>query len=369
MNRPGILKLAVKSLVVLAFTAAIVISASLVSASKAQSPASPPATTSITSAECMVCHGNKDLSIVLPSGDKLSLYSDPALMQSSVHKVLNCTDCHSDIVSFPHPARQFDSLRSFRVAEYEACKSCHFVEYTKTVDSVHFSALSQGIRNAPLCTDCHGSHGITPPDQPRLRISQTCSACHQTEYNTYADSVHGSALISNGNPDVPVCTDCHQVHNIQNPTTAEFRVQSVQLCVKCHSDPKVMDKYGISTQVQATYLESFHGMAIFLAGQNTKNQDIKEPVCTDCHGTHDIQLVTASTSPVIKANLLATCQECHAGAGTNFPTSWIGHYEPSLHRDPAVFAIRWFYRLLIPFILGGLLVHLLLDLWKTVTNR
>jgi len=130
-----------------------------------------------------------------------------------------------------------------------------------------------------------------------------------------------------------------------------------------------MSKYGISTDVATTYLESFHGMSVFLSGESGDKRDVKEPVCTDCHGVHDIQMVTDSTSPVLKANLSQTCAKCHAGATPNFPDSWIGHYEPSLDKQPAVFLIRWFYRLLVPFIIGGLGVHILLDLWRVITNK
>ncbi|MEW6033358.1 MAG: cytochrome c3 family protein [Chloroflexota bacterium] len=321
-------------------------------------------------AECLACHGIKELSVTLPSGERLNLYIDQGSLSTSVHSGrLICSDCHRDSTSYPHPKREFRSLREYSVAQYELCKRCHFANYTKTLDSVHYERLSQGDLKTPICTDCHGAHNVTRPDVPRSLVSQTCSHCHTAVYSAYAGSVHGAALLAESNPDVPVCTDCHRVHNIQDPLTAEFHVQSVQLCSRCHSDRQVMDKYGISTNVTSTYLRSFHGMSVFLSGEHGERRTISEPVCTDCHGVHDIEPVSSPTSPVIKANLAQTCAKCHTDATPNFPSSWGGHYEPSLQKAPAVFLIRWFYRILIPFIIGGLAVHILLDLWRVVTNR
>jgi hypothetical protein len=89
-------------------------------------------------------------------------------------------------------------------------------------------------------------------------------------------------------------------------------------------------------------------------------------VCTDCHGVHDIQAVNSPSSPVIKANLVTTCQKCHRDATANFPTAWLSHYEPTVNKAPLVFLVRTLYLVMIPFIVVGLLIHVFLDLWRTV---
>ncbi len=65
---------------------------------------------------------------------------------------------------------------------------------------------------------------------PRERVSETCAQCHSTINDQYAHSVHGAALLGEDNPDVPVCTDCHGVHHIEDPTTAQFRLQIAGDC-------------------------------------------------------------------------------------------------------------------------------------------
>lgn len=192
---------------------------------------------------CLSCHSQPGLNMSLPSGETISLYVDPQVFAASVHgQKLLCTDCHTSISSYPHPQREIPNRREYNIAQYELCRRCHFDNYTKTLDSVHYEILSSGDFAAPLCTDCHGAHNVSPPSQPRAKISLTCSRCHQELYAMYAGSVHGKALIEEDNYDVPVCTDCHMTHTIEDPRTASFRLGSVELCSRCHSDEKLMQK-------------------------------------------------------------------------------------------------------------------------------
>jgi hypothetical protein len=81
------------------------------------------------------------------------------------------------------------------------------------------------------------------------------------------------------------------VHNIQNPTTARFRNDVPSLCAKCHTDPKRMARYGISTAVLNTYVADFHGTTVTLFEKVSPDTPTNKPVCTDCHGVHDISMV------------------------------------------------------------------------------
>ena len=99
------------------------------------------------------------------------------------------------------------------------CTGCHEEIAQRNHDGVHAKAIAEGKLDAATCADCHGNHAIHDPDQPRERVSQTCGKCHSTINDHYAQSVHGAALLGEDNPDVPVCTDCHGVHNIADPTT------------------------------------------------------------------------------------------------------------------------------------------------------
>jgi predicted CXXCH cytochrome family protein len=321
---------------------------------------------------CLTCHSDRSLSVELPSGESRSLHIDAEVFAKSVHgEKLSCVDCHSDITEVPHESRPFKTKREFSIAYYENCKRCHFSNYSKTLDSAHAAAVKRGDAMAPVCVDCHGSHDVTKPNMPRPRISQTCARCHQGVSAVFAKSVHGQALVEQGNLDVPTCTDCHRSHDVGGPHAAAWESRTPEMCAACHADEPLMKKYGLSTAVHQTYLSDFHGMT---ASLRSSSDDSGRPVpivarCTDCHGVHDITKVDAPTSRVLKANLVQTCRQCHADASENFPDAWLSHYEPSWSRAPLVYFVTLGYKFLIPFMIGGLVLQILLHLWRVVVNR
>ena len=319
---------------------------------------------------CLSCHAQESLEIVLPSGEKRSLYVDGTRFEASVHgKKLACTNCHGDIKSYPHPPRTFKTLREFTLAYYESCKGCHFDYYTKYLDSVHYALLSKGDSRAPVCINCHGAHYVIPPRVPKFKISQTCSRCHKEIYNRYAKSVHGKALAQTGNADVPACTDCHRSHDIEDPRKASFHLKSPELCARCHTDEKLMKKYGLSTNVMGTYLKDFHGVTASFYRKEQASPAMFTAVCTDCHGVHDILSTRDPNSTVMKENLLRVCQKCHPTATANFPAAWLSHYEPTPEKASLVYYVKLFYWVFIPFVIIGLVLQILLHIWRLLVSR
>jgi hypothetical protein len=170
-------------------------------------------------------------------------------------------------------------------------------------------------------------------------------------------------LVGEGNPDVPTCIDCHGVHNIENPTTAQFRLRSPQICARCHKDPQIMDKYGISTDVLQTYIADFHGTTVTLFQKEHPDQQTNKPVCYDCHGVHDIESVNDPQEGLrIRENLLARCKVCHPDANPNFPDAWLSHYIPSPENNSLVYFVNLFYSIFIPGLLSGMAVLVVLDM-------
>jgi nitrate/TMAO reductase-like tetraheme cytochrome c subunit len=320
--------------------------------------------------QCLGCHGQPGLSKELADKQSMSLFIDPKLFAASIHgDKLSCTDCHSDISGFPHPSRQYKDRRSYSLAKYEACKRCHFANYTKMLESVHYKLLSAGDNRAPVCTDCHGAHDVTFPQTRGLRISHSCARCHRDIYQTYLGSVHGQALLGAGNNDVPTCIDCHSAHTIIDPRTTSFHLGTPELCSECHQNEKLMSKYGLSTQVVQTYLKDFHGMSIYFYKRERADMTSFTAVCTDCHGVHAITRTDDPQSAVMRANLVNTCRKCHPGANDNFPAAWLSHYQPSLKKAALVYYVKLFYMFFIPFVVGGLVLQVSLHIWRTVINR
>ena len=327
---------------------------------------------------CLSCHNKPDLSRPMPNGEKLTLSIDRTHFLDSVHGTIDCTECHIGISSFPHPDLDARSLRDVSMQFYTVCQTCHVEQYDLTLDSVHQKALAGGNTMAAICTDCHNPHTQTALQdssgnllpQARVQIPQKCSTCHGEIYEQYQQSVHGSALTSENNPDVPTCIDCHGVHNIGDPTTTSFRIDSPNLCANCHTDPTIMDKYGIPTQVLSTYVADFHGTSVSLFESQSPDQPTNKPVCYDCHGVHDIKRVDDPVYGLeMKQNLLGRCQACHPGASENFPDAWMSHYIPSPEHYPIVYYVNLFYKFFIPGVLGPMTIFVVSDIVRRLIER
>lgn len=320
---------------------------------------------------CLSCHSDPNLSMTLPNGEILSLFISQDVISHSVHNPLGieCEACHTDITTYPHPTVTFETRRELSRTYYLACQKCHPGNYEKTLDSMHADVAADGNMDAPVCTDCHGAHDVGKPDEPRALISETCSKCHGDIVEIYKQSVHGATLIEEGNPDVPTCTDCHGVHNIQDPRTADFRVQSPEMCAECHANQELMSKYGLSSDVYSIYKHSWHGvdLTVYKARWPTIWHD--SAVCTDCHGTHDIFKTDDPKSKVNPNNLLMTCQECHPGVGPNWTDAWTGHNEISFERTPFLFYVERFYSSFTPFVLWACVVYVALQVIRSIVDR
>lgn len=208
---------------------------------------------------CLSCHADEAATMSLPSGESVKLFVDRTVFEKSVHgKKLGCTGCHPGHGDYPHPELRARDRKELDATFRDSCRKCHFDNYTRALDGVHFKVAAQGNTTAPGCVDCHGSHDIARPGTPRAKVSATCSTCHSEAAEKYDASVHGIAL-AKGSQDVPVCTDCHRSHDIANPHQTSWRIRTNDACAKCHADPAMMAPYGLSTAVNKTYLADFHG--------------------------------------------------------------------------------------------------------------
>jgi hypothetical protein len=330
---------------------------------------------------CLACHQNPQFSTKLGNGDSLELFVNPGDFDHSVHgeNGITCVQCHIGFQPEMGHGQKFGSRREITLRLNETCGQCHQTQADQVKDSVHTAARAVGKMEAAVCTDCHTAHAVRRVTDPvtglvlpttRAWIPTTCEKCHSAIYEKYRNSVHGAALTDFNNPDVPTCVDCHGVHVIENPTTSTFRLKSPEICAKCHTDPKRMDKYGISTEVLNTYVADFHGTTVTIFEQVSPDAATNKPVCYDCHGIHDIAFVNDPTKGLdIKANLLVKCQKCHPGASVNFPDAWMSHYIPSPDKYPIVYYINLFYQFLIPGVIGGMGLMVVMDFSRMMINR
>ncbi|MEJ2190846.1 MAG: cytochrome c3 family protein [Nitrospirota bacterium] len=311
---------------------------------------------------CMGCH-DKDMSLAV-GAQTVSLEVSLEDIHGSVHGNLSCSDCHFGFSAESHPERSFTSGRDFTIANSETCRRCHFDKYAKTLKSIHYVTLCEGKLGSPVCVDCHGSHAVRHAARDRVSSAWKCRGCHPKTFKTYARSVHGAALFNEQNTDVPVCMDCHQIHSVNKPEHEKVP----DMCSNCHADPAVVKKYGLSTEVLKTYLSDFHGVTLsFYREQKGPSRPVA--VCTDCHGYHDITSTTGPDANVLKERLVKSCRQCHSGATSDFPDAWLSHYVPSLSHAPGVYLVNLAFKIFLPVLVVGLVLQILLHLWRVVSNR
>ncbi len=321
--------------------------------------------------DCLECHEDSGETFTLPDGSKLGIDIDRKQYAASVHGgELGCSDCHTDISDHPHPALTAKDKRDFQLQMGETCKRCHYANYTRSQDGIHFKLLAAGDRRAPTCVDCHGSHSISNPKVPRTSIDGRCGKCHADIANAYRSSVHGRALYENHDPDVPTCTDCHGAHSITDPRSPLAEARTHKKCEKCHADKEKMERHGLNPNVVDTYLDDFHGRSNKLYDMGAGVPGKPLATCTDCHGIHDIQTTRgAEAQAAIKARVKKVCATCHQGVAPEFSEAWLGHYEASFSSHPVVWTVTWIYRFMIPLIILGLILHILLHLYRIRVGR
>jgi len=295
-------------------------------------------------ATCASCHGITH---------KIQPASDPASPVAKKNLPDTCGNCHAN--------------PEFLVR--------HNIPFARPVEayrlSVHGWAVAAGNPSAATCSDCHGNHAIFPGRDPRSRINhwnvpQTCGACHKDILKTYQESVHGQAVAA-GVRDAPVCTDCHGEHNILAPSNPQSLVNPARLssvtCGRCHGDERLIQRYNLPADRVPTFEDSYHGLALQAGAQTVAN-------CASCHGVHNIFPSSDPRSTVNPANLTRTCGACHAGAGERFAIGPV-HVVPSSTREKAI--VKWIraaYRILIPLTIGFMVLHNLLDfLAKLIRGR
>jgi len=102
---------------------------------------------------CLACHTSMRLVLTFSGGEKLNLDIDQERYLNSVHGgKLTCTDCHRGYASAPHGPVFSTSRRDYAGDNYEICKRCHFANYTRTLDSIHYKVLEAGNPEAAVAS-------------------------------------------------------------------------------------------------------------------------------------------------------------------------------------------------------------------------
>ncbi|MFH1687763.1 MAG: cytochrome c3 family protein [bacterium] len=197
---------------------------------------------------CGGCHGDavymRQHNPSLPT-DQLTKYKTSThgqlLFGKRDDKVANCISCHGvhDINSakLPHSATYPMNLpgtcaKCHGDAEYMSDYDIPTDQYEAYAQSVHGQALLENKDlGAPACNDCHSNHGAAPPGVNSL--SAVCGQCHAMQQELFEHSPHAPAFAEN---EFPMCETCHGNHLVERPHDDLIGDVEPAYCVECH-DP------------------------------------------------------------------------------------------------------------------------------------
>jgi cytochrome b subunit of formate dehydrogenase len=241
---------------------------------------------------CLECHGARDDD---------APFVDTKVFRSSVHRDLDCSDCHADVDP--------DDLPHGEKLKPVYCGTCHGDEQLDFDASIHGQALNRRAPYAPSCKECHGVHDIYSPRDDRsiaykMNVPYLCGKCHRegapvantyqiSEHNileNYTESIHGEGLFKKGLTVTAACADCHNAHLILPHTEPRASVSPRNItatCMRCHSK-----------------IEQVHTKVI--RGELWEKAPGAIPACTDCHVPHRVR--KGQTELTISDR---NCLKCH----------------------------------------------------------
>lgn len=253
--------------------------------------------------DCLSCHNDKELTME-KKGKTISLFVDENTYNKSVHSKLSCVTCHKGFSAedLPHA----ENIKEVN------CISCHSNALTK--HKFHPQILfSKGMGKGQdiSCKSCHGIHDIQSVKRSKWtssNLTNACGTCHPKQKEEYVQSNHFLAKQTNG-ADSPDCLTCHK----EQITKSSFKdnllgMKSAQekLCLSCHLDnPDVRNRVNPKAKFIQAYNNSVHGAS--LHGGNPESAN-----CIDCHSSHIVLKSSDSRSHVNRLNIPATCGNCHS---------------------------------------------------------
>ena len=338
--------------------------------------------------DCLTCHARKDL-MGQKGGHAVSMYVNAADLEHSRHARVACAQCHNE-------AQPSHERPCATITKPVDCSVCHAEVVDIYRSSTHGRLAAKGSPDAPLCADCHGTHGIqgrTQTDSPTYarNVPDLCGKCHRAGHKAavrykgpeqkvvenYIESIHGKALLESGLTVTATCVDCHTAHGELPHTDPASTVNSArvaQTCAQCHRGiyelftssihsptvshskkplPTCSDCHSAHT-IGRTDVNDFrlgimrqcgrcHGdlaSTYFETyhGKVSKLGYLKTAKCYDCHGAHDILPAWNPKSHLSRANIVKTCARCHPGSNRRFA----GYLTHATHHDPAKYpALFW----------------------------
>lgn len=293
---------------------------------------------------CADCHGKHDILAVDKRNSRVNALNLPN----------TCGKCHENL----DITEKHELLNKAAVPVYKG--------------SVHGTAAIGGVYSAATCNDCHAKRGSAhnildagDPESPvnHFNIPNTCGQCHRAIAADYWEGIHGLET-KRGRTDSPVCTNCHGEHGITAPSNPDSRVSKMRLaeatCSPCHESASLNEKFDLKGAKRESWVDSYHGL-------KTSAGDVTVANCASCHGVHRILPQSDSTSSIHPDNLVETCGHCHTDISVEMAQTTI-HGTPGEDQTPLAGVLADFYIIMIIVVVGGMILYCLIDLRQQVKS-
>lgn len=356
---------------------------------------------------CLICHKYSGLARIDQKTGKIRLfYVADSKYKNSVHGKVLCRNCHLNLDKIPHNDAQ----------KVDCSTKCHLKEPSTEIEFSHSNLYEEVNKSI---------HGKGTEEDPK-KYPQDMPGCTDCHLNTVYKPVQGFAQDPGISQDaLRRCIGCHTkedwanryyqhfTHRLHRSRTA---LETVNLCLNCHQDEQMMARHGLPST--SNYRDTFHWKGVLYG-------DLNAPDCISCHApvgysVHSLKSMQSTESSVYPANLQRTCasvdgvQQCHPDASQTFARGKIHQTGIGFDETVAAFVkgeatigdisalrkerryrniteiddetlsrlneeerfqykiymiVKYVYTLLITVVIGGMLIHQIMDFVRTVKNR
>jgi len=372
--------------------------------------------------ECLECHSDISQLGEL-STDPERLFINRIFATASVHGELNCTGCHADPGSYPHP----------EVVGIIECGQCHVNETNDHLAGPHGNPLSASLNMTPRCWECHQLHLIrSSKDQlSSTHLTnewKTCARCHTERIVSRKDNmirsgsksglantgfmlgIHNSVIRGGHDANMLTCTVCHGAHNtvaeIGNDWALNYsdklgfcgschNMQSIQFAESVHYKSEISTITG-EVPFICTDCHTEHGdftpiiitdkclechLPVKLSTRYSINRSADTPTvqsfhgikslhgnltfqnCSSCHGIHNLNSLKEIDAEKSKLSLGINCGGCHPNAATDF-AGFPVHLTVNDDSTNTAKIARYFVTILVGAILLSIVVSILSDFYR-----
>jgi hypothetical protein len=298
---------------------------------------------------CLMCHKYTKMGLYTKEGGERSFHVSEKIYAHSVHGLVPCRGCHTDIDQIPHRPD---------TKPVDCAVSCHMKEPFSNKDFSH-----EEIRKS-LVMSIHGPKENESPEKAKHKPD--CKYCHLNPLYHYDEDYNTTMSLKR-------CRSCHEPKGVERAFEHMlYRVKKrvsrsskeiVYLCSSCHADEGLMKVFEHTDAPARGYKEYFHGKAVMRGSGDPAN-------CVDCHSAHAVYPKDDSRSTVNQANLMGTCAEnpaCHPRANANFVKAAV-HVTLEEEKNPVLIWVNRGFTVLTVGTMSFLILHVLLDAMRQILD-